>query len=307
MQDLHLNDVASTGIRDTRMSRASWRSVVSPEELLGALDDPRLRVADVRWYLGDPERGRTEYAQGHIPGAVFVDLDHDLAAPAGPGRHPLPDPVAFARRLAELGFGDEHRIVVYDASGGAVAARLWWMLDRLGHRDVALLDGGLTAWVGAGGPLTDAPTRHEPATLTLATEWPRVVDRDAIAERGDAFDLIDLRAAERYRGDVEPVDRVPGHIPGARNRPAGALLDERGRLRSPAELRALLTADPPADAAMVMSCGSGVTACLGILAARVAGLPEPLLYPGSYSDWSAAGLPIATGDTPRAAAERRDA
>jgi thiosulfate/3-mercaptopyruvate sulfurtransferase len=278
------------------MTRVTRAPLVAPKELLTRLDDPQLRLADVRWYLGDPRRGRTEYELGHIPGAVFVDLDHELAAPTGPGRHPLPDPAAFAGRLAALGFGDEHRIVVYDVSGGTVAARLWWMLDRLGHPDVALLDGGLAAWLAVGGELSDAPTRHEPATLTLATAWPDTIDRETIAGRGAAFDLVDVRAAERYRGNVEPVDRVPGHIPGARNLPATTLLDERGRLRSPDELRRLLTAERVTSGPSVMSCGSGVTACLGILAARVAGLPEPLLYPGSYSDWSSAGLPIATGD-----------
>lgn len=272
--------------------------LVAPEELLGRSDDPLLRLADVRWYLGDPPRGRAEYEQGHVPGAVFIDLDRDLAAPSGPGRHPLPDPVVFARRMASLGFGDDQRIIVYDASGGTVAARLWWMLDRLGHRDVALLDGGLAAWLAAGGELSDASPRHEPTTLTLATRWPDIVDREAIAESSEAFDLVDVRASERYRGDIEPVDRVPGHIPGARNLPASTLLDGRGRLRTPAEMRQLLLTDRPSATTTVMSCGSGVTACLGILAARVAGLPDPLLYPGSYSDWSAAELPIATGDRP---------
>jgi thiosulfate/3-mercaptopyruvate sulfurtransferase len=269
---------------------------VSPEELLGRLDDPRLRIADVRWYLGDPMQGRREYGQGHLPGATFIDLDHDLAAPQGPGRHPLPDPTSFAERMATLGFGDEHRIVVYDASGGTMAARLWWMLDRLGHPDVALLDGGLAAWLAVGGKLSNAPTPHQAATLTLATTWPDTVDRETIIARSEAFDLIDVRAPERYRGDVEPVDRVPGHIPGARNLPATMLLDERGRLRAPEELRRLLPAERVTSGPSIISCGSGVTACLGIFAARVAGLPEPLLYPGSWSDWSSAGLPVATGD-----------
>jgi thiosulfate/3-mercaptopyruvate sulfurtransferase len=170
------------------MSRVTRAPLVAPEELLTRLDDPQLRLADVRWYLGDPERGRKEYEQGHIPGAIFVDLDHDLAAPTGPGRHPLPDPVAFAGRMAALGLGDEHRIVVYDVSGGTVAARLWWMLDRLGHPDVALLDGGLAAWRAVGGELSDVPPVHAPATLTLATTWPDIVDREAIAARGEAFD-----------------------------------------------------------------------------------------------------------------------
>jgi thiosulfate/3-mercaptopyruvate sulfurtransferase len=272
---------------------------MSAQELARRLDDPRLRIADVRWYLGDPRRGRGEYASGHIPGAIFVDLDRDLAAPSGAGRHPLPDPVAFADRLGQLGFGDESVIVVYDTSSGMIAARLWWMLDRLGHRQVALLDGGLAAWVEAGGAVTPILPTHLRTTMTLAATWSGIVDRDALAESRGAVDLVDVRAAERYRGDVEPVDRVPGHIPGARNRPAAELLDEHGRILPPDRLLVLLRGHGSrADQEQVMSCGSGVTACFGILAARLAGLPDPLLYPGSYSDWSGAHLPIATGDEP---------
>jgi thiosulfate/3-mercaptopyruvate sulfurtransferase len=180
-----------------------------------------------------------------------------------------------------------------------VAARLWWMLDRLGHRHVAVLDGGLAAWEAAGGALTGITPTHLRATLTLATAWPDTFDRAAIldATGAGAIDLVDLRAAERYRGEVEPVDRVPGHIPGARNRPAGSLLDEHGRLLPPDRLGSLLRGQGGLAAApLVLYCGSGVNACLGVLAARLAGLEGPLLYPGSYSDWSAAGMPIATGD-----------
>jgi thiosulfate/3-mercaptopyruvate sulfurtransferase len=272
--------------------------LVTAAELRDRLDDPRLRIADVRWYLGEPLRGRAEYVEGHIPGAVFVDLDRDLAAASGPGRHPLPDPTGFAGRLGELGFGDGHRIVACDTSGGMVAARLWWMLDRLGHHDVAVLDGGLAAWVEAGGELTSMLPTPLRATLTLADRWPGTIDREALAADPRSVDLLDLRAPERYRGEIEPVDRAPGHIPGARNLPAARLLDDHGRLRPPRELRGLLTAQATDHAPMVMSCGSGVTACLGILAARRAGLPEPLLYAGSFSDWSSARLPIATGDEP---------
>jgi thiosulfate/3-mercaptopyruvate sulfurtransferase len=272
--------------------------LISAAELRDRLDDPRLRIADVRWYLGDPLRGRTEYAEGHIRGAVFVDLDRDLAAASGPGRHPLPDPTGFAGRLGELGFSDGHRIVAYDTSGGLVAARMWWMLDRLGHRDVAVLDGGLAAWVEAGGELTQVLPTPLRATITLADRWSGTIDREALAADPGSVDLIDVRAPERYRGEVEPVDRVPGHIPRARNLPAARLLDDHGRLRSPSELRELFVAQAEDDAPIVISCGSGVNACLGILAARRAGLAEPLLYPGSYSDWASAGLPIATGDAP---------
>lgn len=282
------------------MSETRTTPLIHAAALAGRLGEPALRLADVRWYLGDPTRGRREFDAGHLPGAVFVDLDHDLSAEHGRGRHPLPEPGALARRMGRLGFGDEHTIVVYDDAGGTVAARLWWMLDRLGHPDVALLDGGLAAWTRVGGELSSETPSHPPTRLTLASQWPDTIDRETIAGETMAIDLVDLRAAERYRGEVEPVDRVPGHIPGARNRPAGDLLDGEGRLLEPGRLRGLLGASvtgsgPP----LVMSCGSGVTACFGALAARVAGLPDPLVYPGSYSDWSSAGLPIATGEEPR--------
>ena len=273
--------------------------LISAERLAAIIGDHRLRLADVRWSLGDPAGARADYVAGHIPGAVFVDLDHDLSAAVGPGRHPLPDPTAFADRLGQLGFGDDHGIVVYDALGGLVAARMWWMLDRLGHHQVAMLDGGLAAWIAAGGGLTPFLPSPLRTALTLATHWPDTVDRAALLEQPDAWDVVDVRAPERYRGETEPVDRVPGHIPGARNRPVAELLDPDGRLLPPDRLADLLAV--PAERAgkrTVFTCGSGVNACMGIFAARVAGTPEPLLYPGSYSDWSAARLPVNTGEQP---------
>jgi thiosulfate/3-mercaptopyruvate sulfurtransferase len=273
--------------------------LISAADLADRIGDPRLRIADVRWYLGDPRRGRDEYASGHIPGAVYVDLDHDLAAPVGPGRHPLPDPTAFTDRMAGLGFGDAHTIVAYDTSKGMVAARLWWMLDNLGHHHVAVLDGGLEAWTQAGGALTPVLPTHLRTALSLANGWSGTIDRAQLAVDADAVDLVDVRAPERYRGETEPVDRVPGHIPGARNRPVATLVDEQGRMLPPDQLRSLLLADGPrAELPQVVSCGSGVNACFAILASRVAGLPDPLLYAGSYSDWSAAHLPVRTGDEP---------
>ncbi|MEX1333969.1 MAG: sulfurtransferase [Candidatus Limnocylindrales bacterium] len=273
--------------------------LVSAEELLEALDDPSLRVADVRWFLGQPERGQAEYAQGHIPGAIFVDLDRDLAAPPGEGRHPLPDPTAFADRMGQLGFGDEHTVVVYDAAQGQYGARLWWMLDRLGHEEVYTLDGGIDAWRAVGGPWTAERSTPMRATLTLASAWPSITDREEVASSRDAIDLVDVRTPERYRGEVEPMERVAGHIPGARNRPCGSMLAEDGRMRPAAEVLPLIRGEGErSERPLVISCGSGVTACFGMLAARVAGLPDPILYPGSYSDWVGAGLPVATGSEP---------
>ena len=180
--------------------------LVTASELRARLADPRLRLADVRWYLGDPGRGRREYEAGHLPGAVFVDVDHELVARDGPGRHPLPEPVAFSRALEALGFGSEHAVVAYDQGGGTIAARLWWMLDALGHRDVALLDGGLPAWVAAGGELVTDEPALAPARLDLAAAWPRTIDRSALTAGLEGLRIVDVRAPERYRGETEPID-----------------------------------------------------------------------------------------------------
>jgi thiosulfate/3-mercaptopyruvate sulfurtransferase len=271
-------------------------TLIAADELRRRVEaaDPDLRICDVRWYLGKPEAGRAAYDAGHIPGAIFVDLDRDLAGP-GDGRHPLPSPAAFAVRLAALGIGSKHDVVAYDDVGGAVAARLWWMLDDLGYRSVAVLDGGLRAWTEAGGDLTTAASHHPPAELRLATEWSRIVDRATLKARLGSVVLLDARAGERYRGEVEPVDPVAGHIPTARSAPATAHLDENGRFLPPEALREQFATLGCRESEVVTSCGSGVTACQTALAMRVAGLPDPIVYPGSFSDWSRAGEAVATG------------
>ncbi len=272
--------------------------LVAPDDLLLHLADPHVVVADTRWYLTDPPRGRAVYEAAHLPDAVFVDVDSDLVGPTGPGRHPLPDPADFARRLGELGVGDGTFVVAYDDVGGGNAARLWWMLDDLGHADAAVLDGGLQAWLAAGGPTTAEATPITRRTRHLAPEWSRVVARDELAERLGSVVLLDGRAHERYRGDVEPVDPVAGHIPTAVSHPIGENLGPDGRFRPPEALAARLRDLGAADRPVVTSCGSGVNACQTALALRIAGLPDPLLYEGSYSDWSRAGWPIETGDEP---------
>jgi thiosulfate/3-mercaptopyruvate sulfurtransferase len=274
--------------------------LISTQELSSRLGDPNLRVADVRWYLGQPGEGRRRYEAGHLPGAIFVDVDGDIAAPPGRGRHPLPDPASFAARMGELGIGDEHDVVVYDDAGGTIAARLWWMLDALGHRGVAVLDGGLPAWEAAGLPLTTEVPSYPPARLSaLAGAWPRTLDREALKRRLGSVVLLDARAAPRYRGEVEPVDRVPGHIPTAVSAPTNGNLDPDGRFAPPARLREQFAAvGVTGSKDVVTSCGSGITACHNALAMRVAGLADPILYPGSYSDWSASGEPVATGPEP---------
>jgi thiosulfate/3-mercaptopyruvate sulfurtransferase len=270
-------------------------SLIAPETLLERLGAPDLRLADVRWWLADPAKGRRDYAAAHLPGAVFVDLDVDLSAPVGPGRHPLPSPATFASRMAELGIDDDSEVVVYDDAGATVAARLWWMLDDLGHPRVSVLDGGLATWIAIGGPLAAEVVPYPAGRLKLRDRWTRTIDRDALATRLGSVGVIDARAPERYRGDIEPVDAVPGHIPTAVSRPTSGNLGPDGRFLDPDVLRARFDG---LGAEIVSSCGSGVNACHNVLAMRVAGLPDPLLYPGSYSDWAGTGMPIATGDEP---------
>lgn len=281
------------------MNNTASDPLISATELLEALDDPSIRIADVRFYLEEPGRGKQEYDEGHIPGAVYVDLDTDLAAPEGPGAKPVPDPVAFADRMGQLGFGNEHTIVIHDAANGQFGARLWAMLDRLGHPNVKVLDGGIAAWKRVGGPWTDEVPTLRPATMSLATEWQGTVDREQLAALEGQVDLVDVRAPDSYSGEVAAPGSVGGHIPGARNRPCGSMMSEDGRMKSPEELLPLIRGEGErAELPLVVSCQSGVTACYGALAARVAGLPDPLVYIGSFSDWSASGMPVVAGSEP---------
>ena len=299
--------------------------LISVERLAGWLGEPMPPlVVDLRWYLGRPGDGEKAYLQGHLPGAIFLDLDDDLADLNGygaPGRHPLPDPNAFRARMAAAGIGDGARVVGYDDVGGWVAARLWWMLDDLsfGRRGIAgewvgVLDGGIKAWVDAGRPLsTDVPAAPaSPSRLTLEGPWHGVIEREDLKRRLGSVTLLDARAPERYRGEVEPVDPVAGHIPTAISAPFGANLDTDGLFRDPEALRARfaeLDIAPGHPGEVIVSCGSGTSAAHHSLAMRVAGLPDPTLYVGSYSDWSRSGEQVATGPEPgqppaRAEAER---
>jgi thiosulfate/3-mercaptopyruvate sulfurtransferase len=260
-----------------------------------------MRVVDVRWVLGSPGAGRAAYDAGHLPGAIHLDVDTDLASHDGPGRHPLPSPAAFRERLEVAGIGDSDEVVTYDDVGGWVAARLWWMLDDLGHERVRVLDGGYPAWVAAGLPVTaDVPPPRPRGQLTLRDAWTNVIERADLAAGLGTFVLLDARGGPRYRGEIEPIDAVPGHIPTARHAPTDANLGPDGRLLDPAGLGARFTAlgADGASGPVVTSCGSGVSACLNSLAMRIAGLPDPILYVGSYSDWSRAGMPIAVGPEP---------
>jgi thiosulfate/3-mercaptopyruvate sulfurtransferase len=279
--------------------------LIAPEALAACLGDPHLRIVDTRWVLGQPGAGRIAYGAGHLPGAIFLDLDGDVALPPGPGRpgrHPLPHPAEFATRLGAAGIGSDDLVVAYDDVGGWVAARLWWMLDVLGHRRVAVLDAGLQGWLEAGLPLTTRLTHFPPTRIELGSAWTRIVDREHLKARLGSVVLLDARAAPRYRGEVEPIDALPGHIPTARNAPTdGNLVTPNGPFLPPdALLRRFreLGADGADGSEVVTSCGSGVSACHHALAMRLAGLPDPILYEGSYSEWSAAGEPVAVGPEP---------
>lgn len=251
---------------------------------------PKVRVFDVRWYL-QGKRGRDEYARGHLPGAAFLDLDEDLAAREGPGRHPLPKPEDFQRALRRAGLRKGDHVVAYDDAGGSIAARLWWMLEHWGHASVSVLDGGLQAWLGAGGELDTA------AVTPSEGDWEaRALDRDDLVDRAELggllatpperFVLLDARAGERYRGELEPVDARPGHIPGAKSAPWAGNLRE-GRFLEHAALRERFAAlGVETDGYVVAYCGSGVTACHDLLALRLAGLGFGALYEGSWSDWA---------------------
>lgn len=289
------------------VSQGPLVSVAELAGLLAGVGDPGIRVVDTRWVLGQPGAGRAAYLAGHLPGAIHLDVDEDLAdlsSLAGPdrrGRHPLPDPATFAARLGALGIGDGHRVVAYDDVGGWVAARLWWMLDALGHRSVAVLDGGIGAWTAAGLALSTEVPAWPPQRLSLASSWSRTIDRDALRARLGSVVLLDARAGARYRGEIEPIDAVAGHIPTARNAPTDGNLVEAGGSFLAADALASRFAALGADGTageVVTACGSGVAACHNALAMRAAGLPDPLVYIGSYSDWTQHGFPVAVGAEP---------
>ncbi len=263
-------------------------------------------IVDCSHDLAQPEAGRQAYDQAHIPGALFLHLDRDLSAPKSGhnGRHPLPDPDAFAGRLAQLGLRQNQQVVAYDRTGGSFAARLWWMLRWLGHDAAAVLDGGWQAWTAAGGASEcTAPAARGPGDFSR-----RPALAGAVPARGVLDNLhsgkhlvLDARAPERYAGEVEPIDPVGGHIPGAKNRFYQTNLQPDGAFKSREQLReeftALLEDWDPRD--VIHHCGSGVTGCHNLLAMTYAGMDGSLLYPGSWSEWCAdPARPVATGRAP---------
>jgi len=279
-----------------------YTTLVSVGDLAAHLDDPDWIVCDCRHDLVNTGAGRDAYMQAHIPGARFVHLDKDLSAPltGRNGRHPLPDPATFVARLGALGIDNAKQVVAYDATGGAYAARLWWMLRWVGHDAGAVLDGGWEAWLNAALPVTDQPPMIRPARFDLRRSSGATVDAEFVrASRGKPEPLLlDARSADRFRGENETLDPVAGHIPGAVNRFFRHNLDTDGKFKPPTTLKeefnALLGNNAPGKVAHY--CGSGVTACHNLLAMEIAELGGSRLYPGSWSEWVAdRSRPVATG------------
>ncbi|MFJ7158548.1 sulfurtransferase [Streptomyces sp. NPDC101118] len=275
--------------------------IISASELLAATAGPVPPVLlDVRWQLGGPDL-RAEYEAGHVPGAVYVDLDRELAGPPGAGgRHPLPDPEAFGAVMRRAGVGPETPVVVYDGGLGWAAARAWWLLRWTGHEDVRVLDGGLGAWVAAGGALSAEIPSPAEGDFKPSPGAVGLLDAEGAAETARAGVLLDARAGERYRGDVEPIDPVGGHIPGALSAPTAENVGGDRRFLPAPELAARFSA-LGADGARPVGvyCGSGVSGAHEVLALAVAGVPAAL-YAGSWSEWcSDPSRPVATGPDPQ--------
>jgi thiosulfate/3-mercaptopyruvate sulfurtransferase len=281
-----------------------YTTLITAAELAGHIDAPGWVVVDCRHDLANLSAGRDGYNAGHLPHALFADMETELSgAKRGPdgvfrGRHPLPDRDAFIGTLRSWGVNDDTQVVAYDAHGGMFAARLWWLLRWVGHGAVAVLDGGMTAWQALGLPLgTEVPA---PVRGTISARAPLVTTVSAgelLANIGGGQRVVvDARSPDRFRGENETIDPVGGHIPGARNRFFKDNLDADGRFKDAARLKAELAGVVGEPAQAVMQCGSGVTACHNLLALEVAGLPGAALYPGSWSEWCAdPARPVATG------------
>ncbi|MET9320510.1 sulfurtransferase [Streptomyces sp. NPDC003038] len=275
-------------------------AILSATELKRELSGSRPPVLlDVRWQLGGPDQ-RPAYEAGHLPGAVYIDLDRELAGPAGSGgRHPLPDPEEFGAVMRRAGVSADAAVVVYDGGQGWAAARAWWLLRWTGHPDVRVLDGGLAAWTDSGGEVTADRVTPAEGDFKPSPGAVGVLDADGAAARARAGILLDARAGERYRGEVEPIDPVGGHIPGAVSAPTSENVGPDGRLLPAGALRARfagLGVSP--DIPVGVYCGSGVSAAQQVLALEVAGIPADL-YAGSWSQWSSEpGRPVATGPDP---------
>lgn len=285
-------------------STTRFTTLICAAELAQHLPGSDWVVLDCRHDLAAPDSGRSAYAAGHLPQAQFAHLDCDLSGPRTGrdgqfrGRHPLPERDVFLETLRNWGIDDATQVIAYDASGGMFAARLWWMLRWLGHDAVAVLDGGLPAWLQAGQPLTTEVPAPRRGTLTIRAARTASVDAGALLANlaNNAHIVLDARAPDRFRGENETLDAVGGHIPGARNRFFKDNLQDDGRFKPAARLQAEFTALVSDPQATISQCGSGVTACHNLLAMEIAGLPGAALYPGSWSEWCAdPARPVATG------------
>jgi thiosulfate/3-mercaptopyruvate sulfurtransferase len=269
-----------------------YTSLINTSDLNTHLHDPDWVVVDCRFSLGDVERGRRDYFQDHIPGAFYAHLDEDLSGkiiPGRTGRHPLPEEDASAKLFSRWGIDEKVQVVAYDDASGMVASRLWWMLRWLGHDAVAVLDGGWPAWVKSGYPTDTEPSQRSPRNFIPRQRDELAVDADFVnaVKKDPQYLVIDSRAPERYKGEVEPIDQVAGHIPGAVNLPHEDVAGTDGALLSSSELKDHFqsTAGQWPPEKTIFYCGSGVSACHNILAYYHAGLGEARLYPGSWSEW----------------------
>jgi thiosulfate/3-mercaptopyruvate sulfurtransferase len=281
-----------------------YTTLITPAELAAQLTSPDLVLLDCRHDLMNPCAGRDAYGAGHIPGAQFADMDHQLSgAKRGAdgvfrGRHPLPERAALVDTLRGWGIHPGTQVVAYDAHGGMFAARLWWLLRWVGHPAVAVLDGALAAWQAQGLPMSTEASVRAPGTIAEQASLVDTVSAGEVLSNIDSGEkiVVDARAPDRYRGENETMDPVGGHIPGAKNRFFKDNLQADGRFKSPAQLKADFGALVTAPAKAIMQCGSGVTACHNLLALEVAGLPGAALYSGSWSEWCAdPARPIASG------------
>ena len=270
----------------------TFHELISPSQLGDLLAVADCRLIDCRSDLMQPEKGRADYMAGHLPGAVFADLDEDLADPitSTSGRHPLPQVERFRSILESWGISNDTQVVAYDYANGALAARLWWMLRWMGHERVAVLDGGIAAWIAAGGEIQTGVQEHKKTVFDAAPKPEYVVtseEIEAALAAGTDLNLVDARDAARFLGQTEPIDAVAGHVPGAINYPLSRNLNEDGTWRSATELahcwQEILDGRPVAP--LIAMCGSGVTACHLVLSAQIAGLAEPRVYIGSWSEW----------------------
>jgi len=281
----------------------AFTTLMSTEVLAKHLADPNYAIIDCRFRLDDTAWGEREYAAGHIPGAVYAHLDRDLSGMKNGknGRHPLPDPIELGLKCGTWGLRSGVQVVVYDQDTGMFASRLWWLLRWVGHSAVAVLDGGYAKWAKERRPTKTGVEKRVRTEFTIARVPQMITDARAMTELTQRSDwrMLDARAPERYRGDIEPLDKKAGHIPTARNHPFMTNLDEHGTFRTPEELRARFAAEMgsvPADQ-IVCYCGSGVSACHNLLAMEHAGLHGAKLYPGSWSEWSSDETrPVETGD-----------